>query len=385
MKFIGTHTQRGLAILCIAVLLAFSIIPAAQADTPWVDLSGVVMAAISPSDLTATVVSHSQIDLTWKDNCTSEIGYTVERKAEGETEFHNHAYLDENSTSYSDINLDSHTTYSYRVRALLSEGSTYYSNEVTATTNAVISIPTFLKAPSDLTAAEVSGQKQINLTWSDNTTHESYYSIERKTGSGSYTAIAQLPADSKKYADTSVAYNTTYTYRVQALGNGSNVKNSTYSNEASATTDKLTILPLDPNLPIVPLLKTTMKFYIGSTDYYVNGQLQTMDAAPVIMQGRTVLPIKYVASPLGAQVDWNAAEQKVTITLNSKVVELWINRNTARINGQETLIDPNNPAVTPVILPPGRTMLPLRFIAESLGSSVEWNQPSQEAIVVYPK
>lgn len=386
MKFIGNLSRKRLAIICIAVMMVFSFAPVSQALNPSdFQLSDdVALAILSPSSLTATVISSTQIDLNWKDNSTSELGYYIERKAEDETAFHNLDYVDPNITSYSDINLESHKTYTYRVRGLLDSGSTNYTNEVSATTKAVISIPSFLKAPTDLSAAAVSGQKQINLTWTDNTTHESFYSIERKTGSGSYAVIAQVPADSKKYADTTVSYNTTYTYQVQALGNGGSVKNSAYSNEASATTDKLSIIPF-PDLPIVPLLSTTMKFYIGSTDYYVNGKLQTMDAAPVNMQGRTVLPIKYVASPIGAVVNWNDAERKVTISLNSKIIELWINSNIARINGQEVLIDPNNPTVTPVILPPGRTMLPLRFIAESLGSSVEWSQSTQEAKVTYPK
>jgi titin len=55
------------------------------------------------------------------------------------------------------------------------------------------------------------------------------------------------------------------------------------------------------------------------------------------------------------------------------------------VNGIGTPIDPQNPNVAPIIVPPGRTMLPLRFIAESLGCQVDWNQALQEVTVTYPK
>ena len=103
-----------------------------------------------------------------------------------------------------------------------------------------------------------------------------------------------------------------------------------------------------------------------------------MDTTPVISGGRTLLPIKYAAAPLGATVDWNASEQKVTVKTVTKTIELWIGKNTAKINGVATLIDPGNTAVQPLIVPPGRTMLPLRFVTENLGCDLEWNPSTKE-------
>ena len=110
-----------------------------------------------------------------------------------------------------------------------------------------------------------------------------------------------------------------------------------------------------------------------------------MEVAPIIREGRTLLPVRYVADPLGAQVLWNEAERKVTTKTTSKTIELWINNNTATVNGTKVLIDPNNTKVMPVVIPPGRTMLPLRFIADNLDCNVEWNDANKEAIVTYPK
>jgi titin len=110
-----------------------------------------------------------------------------------------------------------------------------------------------------------------------------------------------------------------------------------------------------------------------------------MDAAPIIRESRTLLPIRYVADPLGAQVLWNATEGKVTIKTEAKTFELWINNNTAKINESTVKIDSKNANVTPIIIPPGRTMLPLRFIADNLDCDVIWNATDKSITVTYPK
>jgi hypothetical protein len=128
--------------------------------------------------------------------------------------------------------------------------------------------------------------------------------------------------------------------------------------------------------------QTVLQFSIGSVNYEVNGQSQDMDTAPVISDGRTLLPIRYVVTPLGATVSWDAAQQMVTVTLGSNTIQLVIGQSSATVNGAATPIDSTNPAVTPVIID-GRTMLPLRFIAESLGCQVDWNQAQQLVTVTY--
>ena len=109
-----------------------------------------------------------------------------------------------------------------------------------------------------------------------------------------------------------------------------------------------------------------------------------MDTAPFIMEDRTLLPIRYVAEELGARVEWDNDERKVTITLEGTRIELWIERNYAMVDGLYRAIDEYNPNVKPIIVLPGRTMLPLRFIAENLGCQVEWDPARSEVTVIYP-
>ncbi|HOJ16871.1 MAG TPA: stalk domain-containing protein, partial [Caldisericia bacterium] len=127
-----------------------------------------------------------------------------------------------------------------------------------------------------------------------------------------------------------------------------------------------------------------IKLYIGSKKYYINGLEKEMDVAPIIYEERTLLPIRYVAEALGAEVSWNESEQKVTITFKDIVIELWISKNNAKVNGVYKFIDPENPKVTPIIIPPGRTMLPIRFIAENMGCKVDWDANLREVKVTYP-
>lgn len=71
------------------------------------------------------------------------------------------------------------------------------------------------------------------------------------------------------------------------------------------------------------------------------------------------------------------------ISLKGDVIELWVGRNTVRVNGQSRPIDSLNSNVKPIIIPPGRIMLPLRFVTENLGCTVDWNPTLQEAKVTY--
>jgi hypothetical protein len=69
--------------------------------------------------------------------------------------------------------------------------------------------------------------------------------------------------------------------------------------------------------------------------------------------------------------------------LKDTTIELWIGKPQATVNGQTKWIDDTNHKVMPEIIN-GRTMLPLRFVAESLGAKVDWEPNTKTITITYP-
>jgi len=179
----------------------------------------------APTNLTATALSTSRINLRWTDNATNELGFKVERSTDG-VNFSQVAVLLPNLITWNNLNLAAGTTYTYRIRAYDGPNHSAFSNTAAATTQ-----PT-PAAPSNLTAAAVSSSA-INLAWTDNATNEGGFKVERSTNGVNFTQIASLAANVVSYSNTGLAAGTTYTYRVRAY-EGPN--HSAFSNTASATT-----------------------------------------------------------------------------------------------------------------------------------------------------
>jgi titin len=315
-----------------------------------------------PVDLEAVSTTTSKIKLTWEDRSDDEDGFKIERKKSGGI-YSQITTVGRSVTSYTDSGLADDTRYYYRIRAYNDAGNSAYSNEVSAVTGEDNTVPS---KPVDLEAVSTTTSK-IKLTWEDRSDNEDGFKIERKKSGGIYSQIATVGRSVTSYTDSGLADDTRYYYRIRAY-NGAG--NSAYSNEASTTSDKE---------------KTIIKLIIGDPSYYVNNKVKTMDTAPFIMGDRTLLPIRYVAEELDAKVDWDNRERKVTIAIEGTKIELWIERSYAMVNGLQRAIDKDNQNVKPIIVSPGRTMLPLRFIAENLGCRVDWEPGRSEVTVTYPE
>ncbi|HEV7783540.1 MAG TPA: polysaccharide lyase family 7 protein [Chitinophagaceae bacterium] len=185
----------------------------------------------APSGLSATATGTTSINLTWVDNSTDETGFKLERKTgSGGTYAEIAGSIAANTTTFNNTGLTASTTYFYRIRSYNASGNSTYSSEVSATTS---STPP-PAAPSGLTAI-AAGTSVINLAWSDNSNNETGFKLERKTGSGgTYSEIAgSIAAGAVSFSNTGLTANTTYFYRIRSYNASGN---STYSNEASATT-----------------------------------------------------------------------------------------------------------------------------------------------------
>ncbi|MEW6448153.1 MAG: stalk domain-containing protein [Bacillota bacterium] len=115
----------------------------------------------------------------------------------------------------------------------------------------------------------------------------------------------------------------------------------------------------------------------------VNGESKTLDTAPMLHKGCTMVPLRFIAESLGADVKWNPAEQKIMVAGGESGpaektqfdVILKIGQNQALVNGALKALD------APPMLYKGCTMVPLRFIAESLGADVKYD-PAEQCITI---
>ena len=94
-------------------------------------------APAAPSNLTATAISTSQINLSWNDNSSNESTFRIERSTNGGSTWSTLTTTGSNTTSFSNTGLSASTTYHYRVRAENTSGNSAYTNIANATTHAV--------------------------------------------------------------------------------------------------------------------------------------------------------------------------------------------------------------------------------------------------------
>lgn len=192
------------------------------------DEVGIKINLAAPSNLSVLKNDEQSIDLSWNANSTDHRGFILERKiASGSYSLI--GMVDSVTTSYSDTSeLTGSTEVRYRVKtAWESENGTLVSS---SQSNEVIVIPVFL-APTNMTVSVVAETSAV-LNWIDNTSTETHFVIEKKSGS-TYIPLDSVLANVTTYIDHSpFITNTHYVYRIRAK---SNRRISLYSNSDSSS------------------------------------------------------------------------------------------------------------------------------------------------------
>jgi hypothetical protein len=107
--------------------------------------------------------------------------------------------------------------------------------------------------------------------------------------------------------------------------------------------------------------------FVGSNKALINGQISALDVAPIIKDGRTLVPVRFISEALGAKVDWDGTKQEVMVTSGSKIIKLVINSNKINISGKDSTLDVSAQIIS------GRTMVPFRALAQALDKTVFWD------------
>lgn len=211
----------------------------------------------APSDLQATAMSGTTIDLIWSDNSDDEDSFIIYRSLDAG--FVQLTTIAANNTSFSDSNLTPCVTATYRVAAHNAAGESAASNTDSATTDGSAPDP-----PTEL-AAIATRPNRIELRWSNGQTHQTDLEIQRATGEGPFASIAVLPGEREFYRDTAVAEQTSYTYQIRGLNN---CGSSSWSESATTTTPPTGTTPLNPEFewsPTRPRVGESTRFSGSST------------------------------------------------------------------------------------------------------------------------
>lgn len=115
--------------------------------------------------------------------------------------------------------------------------------------------------------------------------------------------------------------------------------------------------------------KTIVEMQIGRKSISVNGNLAQKDAAPVIQNSRTLVPIRFITESLGGAVAWNGESKEVTLLLDGKEIKMTLGKTLEKYG------------VAPVIMD-SRTYVPVRFVADALGAQTSWNEAEKTVTLV---
>ena len=119
----------------------------------------------------------------------------------------------------------------------------------------------------------------------------------------------------------------------------------------------------------------------SSCSLKIDGAIIESDAAPIIENNTTLVPIAVIADYLGGTSSWDQEAQQATIKNGNTTVVLTNRSKNATVNGVSYTLTTAPRIVTVDADGGGRTMVPLRFIAEAFGYDVDWDDSTRTAIV----
>ncbi|MDD2660306.1 MAG: Ig-like domain-containing protein [Methylococcales bacterium] len=210
---------------------------------------------------------------------------------------------------------------------------TQAANNALSMTNTASIVAAFMPAPATLPnapgnlSASALSSSQITLTWSDNSSNETGFSLERSADGINWSQFAMVGSNVVNYTDTGLAASTTYNYRVSAYNSAGN---SSYSNIGTATTGAAVI---DTTAPVVSILNpangsrvsgmvavkvsASDNVSVSSLKLYIDGKLVSSSSASSLNYNwntRKVSAGTHTISSQAADPSNNIGSQSVSVT-----------------------------------------------------------------------
>jgi hypothetical protein len=129
--------------------------------------------------------------------------------------------------------------------------------------------------------------------------------------------------------------------------------------------------------------ESKVELRIDNTQAKVNDKVQTLDAAPFILNSRTVVPLRFIGEALGAEIGWDNNQRMVSYKLGDEILYFWIDKKDAKV-----VIGPYFAKTIPLEAAPvirnGRSFVPVRVVSELLGAKVGWEGSTRTVSIDFP-
>jgi len=125
-------------------------------------------------------------------------------------------------------------------------------------------------------------------------------------------------------------------------------------------------------------LPNISRSFQGPVTVILDGNELDFEVPPRLIGGRAMVPLRMIFEEMGANVDWNPNTETVTATKGDTTVVMRIGSTSPTVNGEVVSLD------QPSIIVNGRSLAPLRFVAEAFGGRVVWDSETQRATITTP-
>lgn len=116
----------------------------------------------------------------------------------------------------------------------------------------------------------------------------------------------------------------------------------------------------------------------------VNGSPIQSDFTPYVTKGRTFVPVRELTEGLGAEVNWDGENMTVEIKFGEKTILLKINSDVTYVDGKKKIVEEDQVPKLALYSSPRvetKTMIPLRFVSETLGYNVSWDEKTSTVLI----
>ncbi|MBQ4599648.1 MAG: family 43 glycosylhydrolase [Clostridia bacterium] len=227
-------------------------------------------------------------------------------------------------------------------------------NRVPANVNSTVN---FVNVGENLGVPTLTAKGGSGVTLQLSAANAAGYTIYRSTDGKNFSYLAST--ESTTYADSTAEEGKTYYYRA-------------YSYREEELSEPSAIVSAKASAASAGV---ELKMTVGKTDYTLNGEQKTMDVAPIIINSRTMLPVRYVAEALGAEIGWDGATSTATLKTADTEIKITVGADSAIVNGQAVKLD------SPAVIVSDRSFMPVRFVAETLGGTVAWDGATSTATI----